>query len=144
MRVQEIMTSDPACCTPTTSLQEVAQMMVECDCGAIPVVENEQSKRPVGIITDRDIVTRLVAKGEDCLNRQVNAAMSSTTVSVRQNADLSEAEDLMKRHQIRRLLVVDDSERCVGIIAQADIARHASEEETGELLEEISEPAHAW
>jgi CBS domain-containing protein len=129
---------------PTTSLQEVAQMMVECDCGAIPVVESEQSKRPVGIITDRDIVTRIIARGEDCQSRQVSAAMTSTTISVRQDADLSEAEDLMKRHQIRRLLVVDDSEGCVGIIAQADIARHASDEETGELLEEISEPAQAW
>ena len=143
MRVQEIMTSNPACCTPNTSLQEVAQMMVDCDCGAIPVVDSTESNRPVGIITDRDIVTRVVAKGGDC-SKTVETAMTSDVVTVKEDADLREAEDLMKRRQLRRMLVVDDSGSCCGILAQADIARHGSEEEAGELLEEISEPSQVW
>ena len=143
MRVQEIMTSNPACCTPNTSLQEVAQMMVDCDCGAIPVVDSSESKRPVGIVTDRDIVTRVVAKGGDC-SKTVEVAMTPDLVTVKEDADLNEAEDLMKRHQLRRILVVDDSGACCGILAQADIARHGNDEETGELLEEISEPSQAW
>ena len=119
-------------------------MMVDCDCGAIPVVDSSESKRPVGIITDRDIVTRVIAKGEDCSNRTVEAAMTSNVITVKEDSELREAEDLMKRHQLRRMLVVDDSGSCCGILAQADIARHGSEEETGELLEEISEPTQAW
>jgi CBS domain-containing protein len=65
MNVGEIMTKDPACCTPDTGLQEVAQMMVDCDCGCIPVVDSEGSKMPVGMITDRDITCRVVAKGQN-------------------------------------------------------------------------------
>lgn len=143
MKVQEIMTARPATCMPDTSLQEVAQMMVECDCGAIPVVESGSSKRPAGIITDRDIVTRILAKGQNPLQQRAADAMTRSTVTLGPGASVDEAAQLMKAHQVRRLLVVDDAGDCVGIVAQADLARHASEAQTGDVVEEISEPSDA-
>lgn len=140
MTVQEIMTKDPQCCTPDTQIQEVARMMVDCDCGAIPVVQDKESRQPVGVITDRDIVTRVVAEGEDYRQLGASAAMTPATVTVQEDAELNEAERLMKEKQIRRIIAVDDSGRCVGILAQADIARHRSDSETGDVVEEISEP----
>lgn len=140
MRVQEIMTKDPQCCTPDTKIQQVARMMVDCDCGAIPVVQGEESRQPVGVITDRDIVTRIVAEGEDYMQLAASAAMTPATVTVQADADLGEAERLMKEKQIRRIIAVDENGRCVGILAQADIARHRSDSETGDVVEEISEP----
>jgi len=141
MTVQEIMTKDPTCCTPDTSLDEVARLMVECDCGAIPIVEDMRSKRPIGIVTDRDIIIRVLAKGEDCLGRGVKDAMTPTTETILADADIREAEALMKEKQIRRIIVVDEDDRCIGILSQADIARHRSDVETGDVVEEISEPA---
>lgn len=144
MTVQEIMTNEPQCCTPDTSLQEVGRMMDECDCGAIPVVDDMQSKRAIGIITDRDIVIRVIAQGEDCRQAQVRQAMSRSAVTARASQDLRDAETAMKEHQIRRILVTDESGRCIGILAQADIARHRPEMETGDVVEMISEPAGAF
>lgn len=140
MTVQEIMTKEPECCTPNTKLQEVASMMARCDCGAIPVVENEDSKSVVGVITDRDIVTRVLAKGENYQQLQASAAMTPSVVTVTPETSVDEAEEAMKSNQIRRLVVVDDEDRCVGILAQADLARHRPEGETGDVVEEISEP----
>lgn len=140
MTVQEIMTRDPQCCTPDTKIQQVARMMVDCDCGAIPVVEDNNSKKPVGVITDRDIVTRIVAEGDDYTQLGASAAMTEATVTVQDDADLSDAERQMKDKQVRRILVLNDGGQCVGILAQADIARHRSDSETGDVVEEISEP----
>lgn len=144
MTVQEIMTSDPECCTPDTMLPEVGRMMDDCDCGAIPVVNDRDSKRTVGIITDRDIVVRVVATGTDCNEARVEQAMTSSIVTTRPDQDLREAEAAMKEHQIRRIVVADEEGRCIGILSQADIARHRSETETGEVVEMISEPAGAF
>lgn len=144
MTVQEIMTSEPQCCTPETGLREVGKMMSDCDCGAIPVVENMNSMRAVGVITDRDIVVRVIATGQDCQQARVEQAMTSSIVTARPDQDILEAEGTMKEHQVRRLVVADEDGRCVGILAQADIARHRSEMETGDVVEMISEPAGAF
>src|SRR4051794_37628583 len=82
MKVSEVMTESPSCCTPETGLQEVAQMMVDCDCGCIPVVDGEDSKMPVGMITDRDITCRVVAQGKNPLDLSARDAMTSSVVSV--------------------------------------------------------------
>lgn len=140
MRVQEIMTKDPECCTRETKLQDVAKMMASCDCGAIPVVEDSSSKKPVGIVTDRDIVVRVLAKGENYLHLQAASAMTPSTVSVQPDSSVDEVEETMKQKKIRRVLVVD-GDQIVGIVAQADIARHRPEGETGDVVEEVSEPA---
>lgn len=139
MQVKEVMTESPATCTPETDLQEVARMMVEYDCGALPVVESGTSKKPSGIVTDRDIVTRIIAKGQNPLQMRAADAMTEATVTVTPEADVEEAARLMKENQVRRLVVVDDGGACVGIVAQADLARHASEEQAGEVVGEVSE-----
>lgn len=134
------MTGSPATCTPETSLHEVARMMVECDCGAIPVVAgNGQSGRPTGIVTDRDIVVRLVAQGQNPLEKTARDAMTESAITVRDDADLERCAKLMEENQVRRILVVNDEGNITGICAQADVARHGHDELTGELVEEISE-----
>lgn len=140
MKVRELMTSNPATCTRDTRLEEVARMMVEHDCGAIPVVEsNGQSGKPAGIITDRDITTRIVAQGRNPLEKTVRDAMTTTAVTVRIDDDLQHCADLMEEKQLRRMIVVDESGKVCGIVAQADIARHR-DDLTSELVEEVSEP----
>lgn len=140
MKVRELMTRNPATCTRDTRLDEVARMMVEHDCGAIPVVEsNGQSGKPAGIITDRDITTRIVAQGKNPLEKTVRDAMTSSAVTVSVDEDIQECADIMEEKQLRRMIVVDESGNICGIVAQADIARHR-EDLAGELVEEVSEP----
>ena len=143
MLVREIMTENPEVCTPETSLQEVARMMRDCDCGAIPVVEQEGTRRAIGMITDRDITIRIIAEGRNPIELTVREAMTSDAITVGADADIREAARLMETRQLRRLLVTEDGSGVMGILAQADIARSASEELVGELVEEISEPSHA-
>ena len=135
MTVAEIMTKDPACCAPDTSLQEVAKMMVDNDCGCIPVIHEGE---PVGTVTDRDIAVRTVAAGKNPLDLTASDAMSSNVVSVAEDCSLDECCKVMEDHQIRRVLVVDASGACCGIIAQADIAANASTKDTGEVVQEVS------
>src|SRR5688500_1296496 len=132
MNVREIMTADPACCTPDTSLQEVAKMMVDSDCGCIPVVDSTDTKMPVGMITDRDITCRVVAKGQNPLDMTAQDAMTTTVVSVTPDTTIEDCCNLMEESQIRRVAVVDENGACCGIIAQADVAIHASDRKTAE------------
>lgn len=141
MHVTEIMTPDPACCTPDSMLPKVARLMVNMDCGEIPVVDNLESRRLVGVITDRDIVCRVVAEELDPSRIRVSEIMSSPVVSVGEDADLQECEEKMAQHQIRRIPVVDSGGRITGIIAQADIARECGMRETADILRDISRPA---
>ena len=139
MEVKEIMTPDPACCTPDTTLQRVAEMMVENDCGEIPVVESAASKRPVGVITDRDIVCRTVAKGLNPLTLTASDCMTTPCVTVTPETSLDECCRVLEEKQIRRVPVVDASGSCCGIVALADVARHARKRETAEVVREVSE-----
>lgn len=141
MNVSEIMTKDPACCTPDTSLQEVAKMMVDSDCGCIPVVDSKDSKMPVGMITDRDITCRVVAKGQNPLDLTAQDAMTSTVVSVTPDTSIEDCCNLMEGSQIRRVAVVDANGACCGIVAQADVANNASGSKTAEVVQEVSKGA---
>jgi CBS domain-containing protein len=141
MKVKEIMTSSPACCTAETSLREVAAMFVDHDCGAVPVVDGRDTSRPIGIVTDRDIACRAVAKGLNALELTARDCMSSPSVTVMQDAGLDEAIRLMEENKVRRLPVVDAQGRCVGIVAQADIALSAGKGDTADVVRQISEPA---
>lgn len=143
MKVQDIMTSSPACCTAETSLREVAAMFVDHDCGAIPVVDGMETRRPIGIVTDRDIACRAVAKGLNALEMTAGDCMSSHPVTVTEDADLDDAMRLMEENRVRRLPVVDAQGRCVGIVAQADIALSAGKGDTAKVVREISEPSPA-
>ncbi len=141
MNARDLMTENPACCTPDTSLKEVAEMMCSHDCGEIPVIENEQTRRPVGVITDRDIACRAVAEGKSPLETTARECMTENCVTVNPEASLEECCKLLEENQIRRILVVDEEGKCCGIISQADIAREAPKERTAEVLQEVSQPA---
>jgi CBS domain-containing protein len=140
MNVREVMTPHPTCCTADSTLEEAARLMVDCDCGAIPVVDDEIEKKPIGIITDRDIVVRAIAAGRDPQGISVGDCMSAPAVSVREDTDLDECVALLEDRQIRRVVVVDGDGKCIGIVAQADVAMHASKRRSGELLEQVSRP----
>jgi len=143
MQVKDIMTQNPTCCTKDTSLTDVARMMVDCDCGAIPVAESNNNPRLVGVITDRDIVCRTLADGKDPFQMAAGDCMSQPVEAVRADADIAECMRLMKEHQIRRVFVTDGSGRCVGVVAQADLAQEAPPHETAGVVKQVSEPAGA-
>lgn len=138
MKVSEIMSKSPACCTSDTSLQAVAKMMVDNDCGAIPVVDSDASKKPVGMITDRDITIRTVAEGKNPLDLTAADAMSNDAVTVTPETSVEECCNLMEDKQVRRIAVVDERGACCGMVAQADVAQYASNGETAELVKEVS------
>ena len=140
MKVKSIMTSNPACCTPDTSLRDVARLMVEHDCGEIPVVESLASMRPVGVITDRDIACRAVAGGKNPLQMTAKDCMSSPIVTVTPETDVQECVRTMEEHRVRRVPVVDEVGSCCGMVSQADIAKRAPARETAGLVKEISQP----
>jgi CBS domain-containing protein len=140
MEVKEVMTANPACCTPDTPLREVARMMVDNDCGEIPVVENKQSKIPVGVVTDRDIVCRTVAKNKNPLDLTAADGMSKPIATVSPETSVEECCRIMQEKQIRRVPVVDANGAICGIVALADIALQSRSGVAGEVIKEVSEP----
>jgi CBS domain-containing protein len=142
MQVRELMTSKPACCTPVTSLEEVARMMLRCDCGEIPVVDSRESMRPIGVITDRDITVRALAEGRNPLEMKASDCMTQPCVTVSENASIVDCIHLLEEHQIRRIPVVDARGRCCGIVSQADVARRI-DHHAAEVLKQVSQPAEA-
>ena len=143
MQVKDIMTKSPACCTAETNLQEVARLMVEHDCGETPVVDNKKSMKLLGVITDRDITIRTVAQGKNPLEMTAGDCMSSPAVTVTQQMSIDECCTIMEDNKVRRVPVVDEKGSCCGIVAQADIAQHASKQETGDVVKKVSQPTHA-
>jgi CBS domain-containing protein len=141
MRVKELMTAFPACCTPEAGLQEVAQMMIDHDCGEIPVVENKETNLPIGVITDRDIVCRTIARGLNPLDLSAADCMTKPCVTVTPEMSIEECTRILEEHQIRRVPVVDADGSCCGILALADIALHARKSVAGEVIKEVSEPS---
>jgi CBS domain-containing protein len=133
-KVADVMTQRPRAVAPQTPLTEVAQVMESDDVGAVPVVEGD---RLVGIVTDRDIVVRAIAKGKDPTGMPASDISSRELVTVHPDDDLSDALELMAQHQVRRLAVTDD-ERLVGVVSQADVARQGKDKETGQVVEGIS------
>lgn len=135
--VRDAMTPSVRTPSPSQSLAEAAQLMKSDDVGSIPIVEEG---RLVGIVTDRDIAIRAVAEGIDPSAVTIADVASRDLVTVEPDQDLDEALALMARHQVRRLPVVEEDGRLVGILAQADVALEAKEKKAGELLEQISQP----
>jgi CBS domain-containing protein len=133
---RDLMTPEPACCTPATTLDQVAKLMVLNDCGEIPVVDT--TDQPIGVITDRDIVCRVVAEGRNPIGHTAEEFMSQPVVTVRADAPLDEVVSTMEKHQIRRVLVVDAEGRLAGIVAQADVAWTGSDREVSRLVREVS------
>lgn len=145
MKARDLMTPDPARVTPSDSLQRVSQLMLEHDCGCLPVVTAADQRAVVGVVTDRDIAVRAVAEGR-LPTTPIGEIMTTNPDTVGPDDDLSHVERLMSDRQIRRVVVVDDTGECVGIIAQADLARAAkrkqepSPKDMVDVLEKISRP----
>jgi CBS domain-containing protein len=132
--IKEVMTRDVRACEPNATVAEAAKMMAQEDVGPVPIVEDG---RLVGIVTDRDIVVRVVAEGRDPNATTVKEIASTNLVTVSPDDDLDEALKMLAENQVRRLPVVE-GDRLVGIVAQADIARLGKDSKTGEVVEEIS------
>jgi CBS domain-containing protein len=128
------MTRDVRACEPNATVADAAKVMAQEDVGPVPIVEDG---RLVGIVTDRDIVVRVVAEGRDPNATTVKEIASTDLVTVSPGDDLDEALNLLAERQVRRLPVVE-GDRLVGIVAQADVARLGKDKKTGEVVEEIS------
>jgi CBS domain-containing protein len=144
MQAQELMTRDPACCTPEDSAQKAAELMSQHDCGAIPVVDDEQSRHLCGMITDRDIAVRGVARGRGA-ETKVSDLMTNDVESCSAEADIHEVERVMTTRQVRRVPIIDADGELIGIVSQADLAcsNKVDEEEVGQVIERISEPGRS-
>lgn len=142
MQVRDIMTQKVDCATPDTDLRDVARMMADDDVGAIPVIESRESNKPVGIVTDRDITTRCIAKGHNPLEKKVRDCMSKSIQTVRPEMELDQCLMLMEQKQIRRAPVIDKQGQICGIVSQADIALKLQRpEQTAEFLKDVSMPS---
>jgi CBS domain-containing protein len=141
MQVREIMTPNPACCTAETPLDQVARLMVDNDCGEIPIVRASTDRTLIGVVTDRDIVCRLLAAGKNPLQYDAEACMSTPVIAVRESTPLEKCAQIMEESKIRRVPVVDGGGMVCGIVSQADIAKHGSRRVTAELLRDVSQPA---
>jgi CBS domain-containing protein len=138
MNVQEIMSPKPVCCAPNTPIRQVAEMMVSEDVGEIPVCDDEG--KPVGVVTDRDIACRLVAKGKNPLDARAEECMSTPVITAKPEMPVEEAARMMQEYQVRRLPVVDRKGVLCGIVSQADLARKGPREATIEVVGKVSEP----
>jgi CBS domain-containing protein len=134
------MTTDLVTCTPETSIAEAARLMKTEDIGPVLVVDNDNSRTLVGILTDRDIVVKVIADGQDVSTTRVGDVMSKKLVTCRADDDVDVAMKAMAQFQLRRIPVVEENMKLVGIIAQADVAtRTDAPEKTAEVVKEISE-----
>lgn len=142
MKSNEVMTKDPSCCVATDTVFDAAQLMKSENVGSIPVVDNNDTRKLEGIVTDRDLALKVVAGGLDPKNANVGDVMTTGVVTCRPDAHVDTVIELMEEHQIRRIPIVDENDRLVGIISQADIATRIEEpNRTAEVVESISQAA---
>lgn len=142
MNCREVMTSNPSFCLSTDTALEAAQLMKSEDVGPIPIVTSGEAKELVGIVTDRDLVLKVVAEGLDPKSTRLEDIMSTDLLTCRAADNADKAIELMQEHQVRRIPVVDDRGWLVGIISQADVATRIDEpDKTAETVEEISKAA---
>jgi CBS domain-containing protein len=140
-RARDVMTPDPACCTAKTTLDQVAKMMIQTDCGEIPVLD--VGDRVIGVVTDRDIVCRVVAEGKNPMAYTAETCMTHPVITVTEDTPVDEIVATMEKHQIRRVPVVDDRGACTGIVSQADLAWARPKDQVGELVREVSRDGDA-
>lgn len=136
MNVEEVMTENPVTCLPDTGIEQAARWMVECDCGALPIIDVDN--RPIGVITDRDITCRIIAKGKDPYMLNVSDAMSTPAATVYRDTSLEDCLELMEQNQVRRMVVLDEDSTVCGMVAQSDLVKQLGAEETAELMREVS------
>lgn len=140
MKVSDAMTKDLVVCLKSDSAQAVAALMKKHDIGAVPVVSDLESKKLEGIVTDRDLCTRLIAENRNPAFTTIEILMTRSPVTCKADDSLQQCETLMRQNQIRRIPVVDPQGRCVGIVAQADVVLRDNSESVGQMLAGISRP----
>jgi CBS domain-containing protein len=139
-KCNEVMTKNPVCCLPSDPVSKVAQLMKSKDIGSVPVIENEQTKKLIGIVTDRDLALKIVGEGRDPKSTKAEEVITRKVVTCRAEDDLQRALDAMSEHKLRRIPVVDNNNGIVGIIAQADVATRVDQpEKTAAMVKGISQ-----
>ena len=141
MKIKEVMSPNPVCCTPSDSAQMVARIMRDGNIGSIPVVIDQQSRELVGVITDRDLCCSIVADGLDPKMTPIQKFISLDPVTCRDGENVEKCERAMQEHQIRRIPIVDSDNRVIGIVAQADLALRDKPEKVSKTVAEISKPS---
>ncbi len=142
VKVHEIMTENPVCCLADDSVERIAQWMQTEDIGSIPVVDNYQSRRLIGIVSDRDLALRVLGEKREAKDTVVGDVMTTSLVTVSPSDDIETAMDVMSRNQVRRVPVVEHNGQLMGIISQADLATRLSEpKKTADVLQDVSQPS---
>jgi len=140
-KCDEVMTKNPVCCLPGDLVAEAAKLMKSGNIGSVPVIENRQTQKLVGIVTDRDLALKIVAEGRDARSTKVEAVMTRKVVTCLAEDDTQKALDAMSEHQLRRIPIVDKDNKILGIIAQADVATRVNQsEKTAAMVKGISQP----
>lgn len=140
-KCNEVMTKTPACCLSTDSVSNVAQLMKKENVGSIPVIESKPTKKLLGIVTDRDLTLQVVAKALDAKSTKIADVMTRKIITCRTDDDIQKAVDAMAENQLRRIIVVDNDQKVVGIISQVDVATRTDQpDEIAEMVKEISQP----
>ena len=139
MKVKEVMSTNPACCTLNDTAQSAAKRMCELNVGAIPVIDGD-SHQLIGMITDRDLCCSIVAQGLDARTTPIQKYVTLNPVTSRDGENVENCERLMQQHQVRRIPVVDAENRVIGIVAQADLALKDRPERVHKTVAEISKP----
>ena len=140
MKIREVMTFNPICCLPSDTAQKVAQILRDNNVGSVPVVADEQSRKLVGMITDRDICCSIVAAGFDTKTITIEEFVHANPVSCRDGENLDKCERAMQEKQIRRIPVIDGNGAVIGIVSQADLALKDKPEKVSKTVSEISKP----
>jgi CBS domain-containing protein len=140
MKVREVMTSDPVCCVPSDNAQKIAQILRDHNIGSVPVIADQQSRKLIGMITDRDLCCTVVADGLDPKKTSIESYISGELVTCRDGENLDNCERAMQDHQLRRIPVVNAEGQCIGIVSQADLALKDKSEKVSKTVAEISKP----
>ncbi len=141
MKIREIMSRDPACCLVSDTAQTVAKILCDRNIGSMPVVADQQERKLVGMITDRDLCCSIVAQGLDPKTTQIKKLVTLSAFTCREGGNVETCERLMQEHQVRRIPIVDAEERVIGIVSQADLALRDKGERVLKTVAEISKPA---
>jgi CBS domain-containing protein len=140
-KCSDVMTKKPVCCLPGDAVSKAAQMMNKENVGSIPVIENQETGKLIGILTDRDLAIKVIANERDAKSTKVSDVMTQKVISCHLDEDIQKAVDAMAKHQLRRMPVVDNDFNIVGIISQADVATRINKpEETAAMVKDISQP----
>src|SRR5215470_18137879 len=138
MKVREAMTTDPVCCLATDSAQKVAGIFRKQDIGSMPVVTDHESRKLIGIITDRDLCCSVVADGLDPKKTAIEKFVTLNPIVCREGENLNHCEGLMQEHRVRRIPIVDGDGRLIGIVSQADLALKDKPENVARMVAEVS------